>query len=788
MSGHLIPKHQMSEEDIKANFITPALESSGWKNGKDILYEYSFTDGRIEVHGERATRNKKKFTDYLLYYKKDFPIAVVEAKDNNHSVGAGMQQAINYAEMLDVPFAYASNGDGFVEHDRITGKEKNISIDEFPTKEELWQRLTEQENLSKEQQLIINEPYYYEMGAKQPRYYQRIAINRTVDAVAKGNNRIMFVMATGTGKTFTAFQIIHRLMKSGLKKRVLFLADRNILVDQTLINDFRPFGNKMTKVDQRLLNSPEALNSYEIYLGLYQQLAGEDGTETHYEKFGKDFFDLIVIDEAHRGSAKEESNWRKILEFFGSATQIGMTATPKEDGVTSNAKYFGSPVYTYSLKQGIEDGFLAPYRVIRVNLDVDIDGYRPERGKVDSKGELIIDRIYNRKDFDKNMVIEDRTLQVAKYVSEYLKDRNSRFEKSIFFCIDIDHAERMRQALVNENSDLTAIDSRYVMRITGDNAEGKAQLDNFIDPESKYPTLVTTSKLLTTGVDAKTCKVIVLDANIGSMTEFKQTIGRGTRLDPARGKEFFTIIDFRGVTNLFADPDFDGEPVDIIDGNEGGDPKGGNTGGGGDSGGEVDPPEGGGGGEPPVKYYVNDKEVKIVNDQVQVIDADGKLVTESLTDYTKKNILGQYGTLDEFINAWSTSDKKQAILDELEKKGIFLDEIRKKEHISTSEIDDFDLLLQLAYGQKPLTKAERVNNVKKRGYLYKYSDEAREVLEVLLEKYMNSGLKDVEDVSILKLPEFERFGGMFYIIKKFGNKKKYTEAVRELENELFTAA
>ncbi|MDR1568643.1 MAG: DEAD/DEAH box helicase family protein [Streptococcaceae bacterium] len=787
MSGFLVPKHEMTEEDIKANFITPAIEKSGWKNGKDILYEYSFTDGRIEVHGERATRNKQKFTDYLLYYKKNFPIAVVEAKDNNHSVGAGMQQAINYAEILDVPFAYASNGDGFVEHDRITEKETSIGIDEFPTKEELWQRYINQADVTKEQQLVINEPYYYEMGAKEPRYYQRIAINRTVDAVAKGNNRIMFVMATGTGKTFTAFQIIHRLMKSGLKKRVLFLADRNILVDQTLINDFRPFGNKMTKIDQRLLNTPETLNSYEIYLGLYQQLAGEDGTETHYEKFGPDFFDLIVIDEAHRGSAKEESNWRKILEFFGSATQIGMTATPKEDGVTSNAKYFGNPVYTYSLKQGIEDGFLAPYRVIRVNMDVDVDGYRPEKGKVDAKGELIDDRIYNRKDFDKNLVIEDRTKKVAKYVSDYLKERNSRFEKSIFFCIDIDHAERMRQALVNENSDLTRVDSRYVMRITGDNAEGKAQLDNFIDPESRYPTLVTTSKLLTTGVDAKTCKIIVLDANIGSMTEFKQIIGRGTRLDPERGKEFFTIIDFRGVTNLFADPDFDGEPVDIdiVDPEPSGptptNPEPNPT-----------PPESGSAPEPPepfTKYYVNDKEVKIVNDQVQVIDANGKLVTESLTDYTRKNMLGEYATLDEFINAWSNSAKKQVIIDELESKGVFLSEIRRKDHISITEIDDFDLLLQLAYGQKPLTKAERIKNVKKQGYLYKYSDEAREVLEVLLDKYMNSGIKDVENISILRLSEFDKFGGMHNIIfKKFGGKENYTNAVRGLENAIYAAA
>jgi Type I site-specific restriction-modification system, R (restriction) subunit and related helicases len=785
MEEHLIPKHQMSEEDIKVNFITPALERSGWKNGKDVLYEKSFTDGRIEVHGERATRKKQKFTDYLLYYKKDFPIAVVEAKDNKQSPGAGMQQAIDYAEILDVPFAYASNGDAFIEHDRITGKEVEISMDEFPTKQELWERFINKTHLTETQQLVINEPYYWEMGAKEPRYYQRIAINRTVDAVAKGNMRIMFVMATGTGKTFMAFQIIHRLRKAGLKKRVLFLADRNTLVDQTQVDDFRPFGNKMTKITSKILNAPEKITSYEIYLGLYQQLAGEDGTETHYEKFGKNFFDLIVIDEAHRGSAKEDSNWRKILEYFGSATQIGMTATPKEDGVTSNAKYFGEPIYTYSLKQGIDDGFLAPYRVIRVNMDLDINGYRPEKGKIDAHGQLIDDRVYNLKDYDKNMVIEDRTLKVAKYVSDYLKSRDSRFEKAIFFCIDIDHAERMRRALVNENADITVIDSRYVMRITGDNQEGKAQLDNFQDPESNYPTLVTTSKLLTTGVNVKTCKIIVLDANIESMTEFKQIIGRGTRLDPERGKEFFTIMDFRGVTNLFADPEFDGDPVEIVNGNKvnsGLTPNG-----------EFKTPDGGIGDndlirEPSVKYYVDDKKVKVINDQIQVIDANGKLITESLTDYTKKNILGEYATLDDFLRTWSSAEKKQAVLDELEQKGVFLDEIRRVENVSPVEIDDFDLLLQLAYGQKPLTKAERVNNVKKRGYLYKYSDEAREVLEMLLDKYMNSGIKDIEDTSILKLPEFERVGGMFYIIQKFGDKKKYTEAIRELGNELYSVA
>ena len=785
MIDKLIPKHMMSEEDIKVNFITPALEKSGWKVGKNILFEKSFTDGRIEVHGERTVRQKQKFADYALYYNSSFLIAIVEAKDNKHSVGAGMQQAINYADILDVPFAYSSNGDSFLEHDRITGRERELSLNEFPTVEELWDRYTQQENITLEQQHIINVPNYYEMGAKEPRYYQRIAINRTVDAVAKGQKRIMFVMATGTGKTFAAFQIIHRLMKAGLKKRVLFLADRNILVDQTMVNDFRPFGNKMVKIDQKLLSKPESINSYEIYLGLYQQLTGEDGNENHYEKFGKDFFDLIIIDEAHRGSAKEDSNWRKILEYFNSATQIGMTATPKEDGVTSNAKYFGNPIYTYSLKQGIDDGFLAPYRVIRVNIDVDVNGYRPEKGKVDFYGEIIPDQIYNQRDFDRNLIIDDRTHKVAQYVSDYLKNRETRYEKAIFFCVDIDHAERMRQALTNENNDLIAKDSRYVMRITGDNPEGKAQLDNFTDPESKYPSLVTTSKLLTTGVDVKTCKIIVLDSNIGSMTEFKQIIGRGTRLDPARGKEFFTIIDFRNVTNLFADPDFDGDPVEIIDGDD--DPT------------PITPPEDdppiidppGGDDLPPrqIKYRIDDKDVLIINDQVQVIDANGRLVTESLTDYTRKNILGEYATLNDFINAWSKADQKKVILEELEKEGVFLDEIRRIEHISSREIDDFDLLIKLAYGQTPLTKAERVNNVKKRGFLYKYPEEARRVLEALLEKYMDTSIIDIESPVVLKLPEFNEFGGMYKIINHtFGNKELYVNAVRELGNQIYSVA
>lgn len=788
MGEYIIPKWKMSEEDIKYNFITPALKRSGW--GKHIIFEKPFTDGRIDVYGERTYRQKQKYADYLLHFNQGLPIAVVEAKKHSKGIGGGIQQAINYAEILDVPFAYSSNGDGFLEHDLLTGLERELSLDEFPSRSELWKRLKEQTQMNENIEKVLEIPFYYEMGSKEPRYYQRIAVNRTVEAVARGDKRIMFVMATGTGKTFTAFQIIHRLMKAGLSKRVLFLADRNILVDQSISEDFQPFGNKMIKIDRRLLSTPEMINSYEIYLSLYQQLIGDEGNENNYEKFGADFFDLIIVDEAHRGSAKEDSNWRKILEYFNSATQIGMTATPKEDRVTSNSKYFGKPVYTYSLKQGIDDGFLAPYKVIRVNIDVDVTGYRPEKGKLDAYGNEIPDQIYNQIDFDRNMVIDDRTNKVAKYVSDYLKVRNKRYDKSIFFCVDIDHAERMRQALNNENSDLTSIDSRYVMRITGDNQEGKDQLDNFMDPESRYPSLVTTSKLLTTGVNVKTCKLIVIDSNIGSMTEFKQIIGRGTRLDPSRGKEFFTIIDFRNVTNLFADPDFDGEPIIIDD----------------DGGGEEEaspreiideapkpypypPLDYDLDGERIIKYRVKDKDVRIINDQVQVIDADGRLVTESLTDYTKKNILGEYATLDDFLNAWTSASRKKVILEELQTEGVFLDEIRRIEKISSKEIDDFDLLLMLAYGQKPLTKTERVNNVKKRGFLYKYSDEARKVLETLLNKYMDTSVIDIESTEILKLSDFYEHGGMVKIINEtFGNKEVYSQAVSELKNAIYAVA
>ncbi|WP_221913020.1 EcoAI/FtnUII family type I restriction enzme subunit R [Streptococcus halichoeri] len=773
----LKPKHKMSEEDIKANFITPAILSKGWKNGEHIAYEEYFTDGRIEVRGDKARRKEGKKSDYALYYQFGQRIAIIEAKDNKHSVRAGLQQAIEYGEILDVPFVYASNGDGFIEHDRITRQEREIALDDFPTREELFERLKAEKGLTSEIVEAITIPYYTDaFSSKTPRYYQQIAINRTVEAVARGQKRVMFVMATGTGKTFMAFQIIHRLRKAGLAKRVLFLADRNILVDQTMAEDFKPFEKVMTKITEKLLNAPEKLNSFEIYLGLYQQLTGEAGEETHYQKFDKDFFDLIVIDEAHRGSAKEDSNWRKVIDYFSSATQIGMTATPKETKEISNMDYFGEPVYTYSLKQGIEDGFLAPYRVMRVNLDIDVDGYRPENGQVDTKGQLIEDRYYGRKDFDKTIVIDDRTQMVAKFVSDYMKQNNARFDKTIVFCVDIDHAERMRAAFVKENPDLVQEDYRYVMQVTGDNAEGKAQLDNFMDVNSKFPAVVTTSKLLTTGVNAKTCRLIVLDSNIQSMTEFKQIIGRGTRLYPDKGKEFFTIIDFRNVTNLFADPDFDGDPVKVLV-----------------VGGQTDlksPPKFTTEvNEPTEKYRVTDKKVTILNSTVQVLDENGKLVTESLTDYTRKNVLGAYATLTDFITAWQAADKKKVILEELYQKGVYFDAIREAEGISEQEIDDFDLLLKLAYGQKSLTKTERISQVKQSGYLYKYSEEARAVLEILLDKYMDKGIGELESLETLKLPEFQVFGGTFKIINThFGDKKRYLEAIKELEERLFTVA
>ena len=774
----LMKKHEMTEEDIKLQFITPAIEAAGWDKLKQIKMEYNFTDGRVIVRGNITARGKRKRTDYLLYYKPNLPLAIVEAKDNRHSIGDGMQQGIEYAECLDVPFVYSSNGDGFLEHDMLCGKEREIKLEEFPSPEELWRRYKGDTSMTSDQETLITEPYYFQPGDKTPRYYQRIAINRTIDAIARGQNRILLVMATGTGKTYTAFQIIHRLWKSGRKKKILFLADRNILVDQTMQQDFKPFSKVMTKIEGKKLDS-----SYELYLSLYQQLAGDENEEP-FRAFKPDFFDLIVIDECHRGSAKEDSRWRRILEYFSSATQIGMTATPKETKEVSNISYFGEPIYTYSLKQGIDDGFLAPYKVLRVGLDRDLEGWRPTAGQHDIYGFEIDDREYNIKDFDKNLIIDERTIAVAKRITKFLKDTD-RFAKTIVFCVDIDHAERMRQALVNENADLVAENSKYVMRITGDNAEGKAQLDYFIAEDSPYPVIVTTSKLMTTGVDCKTCKLIVLDNNINSMTEFKQIIGRGTRLKPDYGKEYFTIMDFRNACRLFADPEFDGDPIVVID--DGGDnPEVPNN----DPPATDDPPYNGNGGgdepsEPHHKFRVRGVEVTILNERVQYYDKDGKLITESVTDYSKKNILGEYATLDSFLRAWNSEEKKQAIIDELQERGVLLEALR--EASGNKDIDDFDLICHIAYDKAPLTKAERANNVRKRGYLYKYSGLAQDVLSALLDKYMNEGIQDIENIEILSNDPFRQFGTPMKIAKLFGGKAGYKKAVKELQDEIYVA-
>ena len=797
----LVNKKDLSERDICSKYITPALINAGWDLERQIREEVTFTDGRIIVRKKLVTRGEKKRADYILYYKANIPLAIIEAKDNKHSVGAGMQQALNYAEILDIPFAFSSNGDAFLEHDRTVKegkKEREIPLNRFPSPEELWNRYKKAKGITEKEESIVTQEYYFERDGKAPRYYQRIAINRTVEAIAKGQKRILLVMATGTGKTYTAFQIIYRLWKSRTKKRILFLADRNILIDQTMANDFKYFGDKMTKITNRKIDK-----SYEIYLALYQGISGEDEFKNIYKQFSPDFFDLVIVDECHRGSAKEDSVWRKILEYFSPATQIGLTATPKETKDVSNIEYFGEPIYVYSLKQGIEDGFLAPYKVIRVILDKDVEGYRPEKGKRDKYGFEIEDREYNIKDYDKNLVLEKRTEIVAKKVSDYLKRNNSRFAKTIFFCVDIEHAERMRQALVNENADLVAENPKYVMRITGDNEEGKAELDNFIDPASKYPVLVTTSKLMTTGVDAQTCQFIVLDSNINSMIEFKQIIGRGTRIREDYGKQYFTIIDFRGVTKLFADPDFDGDPV-CIKTTKGDIPleeeEEENVGGGEMPDGDYNlenpeygsegniPPEiidGGDINETPAKYYVNDVPVRVIHERVYYYDKNGKLITESLVSYTRKNIKNEFKTLDEFLQKWNEADRKAAVIKELEERGVFFEEL--KDEVG-KDLDPFDLILHIAFDMPPLTRRERANNVKKRNYFTKYGESAREVLEALLEKYADEGIENLENLEILKIPDFSKFGSPIEIVRRFGGKKKYLEAIKELQKEIYTTA
>lgn len=777
----------LSEEDTRNIYITPALTKK-WNLETQIRSEVYFTAGKVIVRGNMSTRAKGEKADYILYYNSSKPIAVVEAKKYDLEVGTGMQQAIEYAKTLDLPFAYSTNGTAFLEHDMLTGNEREISMDDFPSPDDLWYRYKVAKNITEEEEKIINEPYYYAPGVNKPRYYQTIAINRTCEAIAKGQKRLLLVMATGTGKTYTAFQIIHRLKKAGLKRKILYLADRNMLIDQTMTQDFQPFTKVMTKVENRKMDS-----SFEIYMALYQQLTDGQGTDI-FKQFSEDFFDLIIVDECHRGSAADDSNWKKILEYYKSATQIGLTATPKETNEISNIQYFGEPIYTYSLKQGIDDGFLAPYKVIRINLDKDLVGYRPEAGKRDVNGNIIEDdEIYYQSDMDKKIIIDERTQAVAKRVTEFLKNTN-RYNKTIVFCIDIEHAERMRQALIKENNDMVAENPNYIMRITGDNQIGKAQLENFIDVEEKYPTIVTTSKLLTTGADCKTCKLIVLDSNINSMTEFKQVVGRGTRIREDYNKTYFTIMDFRNASRLFSDPDFDGEPVSIKNVNP-----------------EDDTPDDSDvntnvsgvaeddekytfdspilkpieTGERKGKLHVNGVDVSIYNEIVSYYDKDGKLVTESLKDFSKKSILNEYTSLDDFLHKWNSTDRKQAILDELEQQGVLIDELRKD--IGIDDIGDFDLILHIAYDKKPLTRYERVNNVIKKGYLYKYSEMAQNILKDLLEKYSDNNELELTDTKILELKPFNEYGSPMDIVDVFGGKDKYIEVVEELENELYAS-
>lgn len=781
-------KKALTETDIRTKFITPALVGANgekWNVMTQIREEAYFTRGRVIVRGKTVGRGEAKKADYILSYRPNLPLAVVEAKDNNHSVGDGMQQALEYAEILDVPFAYSSNGDAFLEHDRtvtLGPVTREIPLDQFPTPDELWARYREAKRFTADQEAVATQDYYDGGSGKAPRYYQLVAINRTVDAIARGANRILLVMATGTGKTFTAFQIIWRLWKSGAKKRILFLVDRNILADQTKTNDFKPFGQAMTKITNRTVDK-----AFEVYLCLYQAVTGTEDEQNIYKQFSPDFFDLVVVDECHRGSAAEDASWRQVLEYFGAATQIGLTATPKETKDVSNIEYFGEPIYTYSLRQGISDGFLAPYKVVRIGLDKDLDGWRPEAGQRDKYGELVEDREYNDRDYDRNLILEKRTEIVADKVTELLK-ATDRFAKTIIFCENIDHAERMRQAMVNANPDLSAANNKYVMRITGDSDEGKAQLDNFIDPESTYPVVVTTSRLMSTGVDAQTCRLIVLDRRIASMTEFKQIIGRGTRINEDYNKLYFTIMDFKRATALFADPEFDGDPVQIYEPGPDEPPVPPEDAPEDDGTGALTNDAGAGEGQEGAakkKYYVDDVEVRVATERVQYLDAQGKLVTESLRDYSRRNVLQAYASLDEFLLAWSVAERKQAILEELAAKGVFFEELA--EHVGR-DYDAFDLVCHVAFDRPPLTRRERAEEVKKRGVFGKYGDSARAVLEALLQKYADNGLASVESLEILKVDPLTALGTPIEIVSRFGGKSAYLAAIRDLETALYQGA
>ncbi len=801
-------KTSLSERDICTKFITPALRQSGWDEMTQIREEVSFTKGRLIVRGKLVSRGKGKRADYILYYRPNIPIAVIEAKDNTHAIGDGMQQGLDYAETLNIPFVFASNGDGFVCHDR-TGmsaeRETSLSLNAFPSPAALWARYRAWKALTPEAEAIVLQDYFDNDSAKAPRYYQATAINAVIEAIAKGRDRLLLVMATGTGKTYTAFQIIWRLWKAGRKKRILFLADRNVLVDQTMVNDFRPFGAAMAKLStkaktiektiERTDGSPENLTTaidgkrhidtaYEIYLGLYQALTGPEDRKKVFRKFSPGFFDLIVIDECHRGSAAEDSAWREILDYFSSATHIGLTATPKETAYVSNIDYFGQPVYSYSLKQGIRDGFLAPYKVIKVHIDRDVEGYRPEHGQLDRDGHEVEDRIYNTKDFDRSLVLDDRTKLVARKITQFLKESGDRFQKAIIFCVDQEHAARMRQALINDNADLVGENHRYVMRITGGDSDGQAQLDNFMDPESTYPVLVTTSRLLSTGVDVQTCRLIVLDRVVGSMTEFKQIVGRGTRVHEDTRKFYFSVMDFRGATNHFADPDFDGEPVQIYEP------------------GENDPMT------PPDDYLAADEEeeeiiidpsprslsdkrrkvyvdgagASIVAERIEYLDQYGKLVTESLRDFTKNALKKRFASLDDFLRRWKATQRKQAIIEELEAEGLALDTIAEE---LGKDLDPFDLICHVAFDAKPLTRRERAENVKKRDVFTKYGEQARAVLDALLAKYADEGVFNLDDVSVLRIPPFTELGTPVQLITAFGGKDEFVAAVHDLQSALY---
>lgn len=795
----------LTEADIITKCVMPAILNAGWDNTTQIRQEVKLRDGKVIIRGKVAARRTVKSADIVLYHKPGIPLAVIEAKANKHEIGKGMQQGIEYARLLDVPFVFATNGDGFIFRDATAAEgeclEKQITLDDFPSPAELWQKFCLWKGYTQAQLPVITQDYYDDGSGKSPRYYQLQAINKTIEAISNGQNRVLLVMATGTGKTYTAFQIIWRLWKSKNKKRILFLADRNILVDQTKNNDFQPFGTAMTKVSGRTIDP-----AYEIHLALYQAITGPEEDQKAFKQVAPDFFDLIVIDECHRGSASEDSAWREILDYFSSATQIGLTATPKETHEVSSTDYFGDPVYVYSLKEGIEDGFLAPYKVVRVDIDVDLQGWRPTKGQTDLNGEVIDDRIYNQKDFDRTMVIDERTELVARTITDYLK-RTNPIDKTIVFCNDIDHAERMRRALVNLNPEQVKKNDKYVMKITGDDEIGKAQLDNFINPKKPYPVIATTSELMTTGVDAKTCKLVVLDQNIQSMTKFKQIIGRGTRIDERYGKLWFTILDFKKATELFADERFDGIPEKVMDTT----PE------------DIADPESDfeekleeisehddeqvtGVDEPPAppyqvtdsddvgplpeedekkirKFHVNGVAVGVIAQRVQYYDADGKLVTESFKDYTRKTLLKEYASLDDFTRKWQDADRKEAIIHELEQQGIIWEVLAEE---VGKDLDPFDMLCHVVYGQPPLTRKERAENVRKRNYFTKYSEAAQTVLDNLLDKYADAGVQEIESIQVLKLKPFDSMGTLPEIIKTgFGDRNGYNQALSELENEIY---